>query len=116
MSSPTEPESPPLSADSIAKSASELNNLLQIISGTGALIEKGVEEGEGPEKYLAMLRESIERAEKVSAELAQEAGGAGEKMLVHPDLAPFLRSRKRPNSTTNKHSILLVDDEKMALT
>ena len=62
--------------------ASELNNLLQIISGTSALIEKGAKEGESPEQYLAMLRESIERAEKVAGELAQEAGGAADRHAV----------------------------------
>ena len=47
--------------------ASELNNLIQIISGTSELIENIWEGIEGSEKYFAMLRASILRAEQVTA-------------------------------------------------
>src|SRR5438270_2183710 len=63
MSSETEAGSPTQPPDSIAKAASELNNLLQIISGTCSLIEDILKRSAGSEKYLAMLRTSIERAE-----------------------------------------------------
>jgi CheY-like chemotaxis protein len=117
-SSPAEEagSSKPLAADSISKAASELNNLLQIISGTSSLIEAGEEDKGGSEKYLAMLRASIERAEKVTAELVQYAGGPEEKMLLNPELAPFVKSKKTRDSATTKQSILLVDDEQMELT
>jgi CheY-like chemotaxis protein len=102
--------------DSISKAASELNNLLQIISGTSSLIGAGEEDKEGSEKYLGMLRASIERAEKVTAELVQYAGGPEEKMVLHSELAPFVKSKKTLDSAATKQSILLVDDEQMALT
>ena len=116
MSLLSETESPKTSAGAVPKAGRELNNLLQIISGTSSLLEAGQEDKEGSEKYLAMLRTSIERAEKVAAELVREAGGPAEKMLLHPDLAPFVKSKKTRHSETTKQSVLLVDDEQMALT
>ena len=112
MSSETEAGSPTQPPDSIAKAASELNNLLQIISGTCSLIE---DRSAGSEKYLGMLRTSIERAEKVAAELVKQAGGADKRMLMHPDLAAFAKTKSAPPSSATPQSILLVDDEKMAL-
>ena len=43
------------------RETSELNNLLQIISGTTDLIENIWSGRDGSEKYFAMLRASIER-------------------------------------------------------
>ncbi len=116
MSSETEAGSPTQPPDSIAKAASELNNLLQIISGTCSLVEDiFLKRSAGSEKYLAMLRTSIERAEKVAAELVKQAGGADKRMLMHPDLAAFAKTKSAPPSSATPQSILLVDDEKMAL-
>src|ERR1700676_533601 len=109
MSSPTEQEPSQPTAESIASAASELNNLLQIISGTSALIGKEADGGEASEQYLGTLRSSIERAEKVAADLARQAGGAEEKTLWHPDLAPFVRSKKETEPAPRNRSILLVD-------
>ena len=107
------PTRPP---DSLAKAASELNNLLQIISGTSSLIEDTWKGSAGSEKYLAMLRNSIERAEKVAAELVKQAGGPDERMLMRPDLAAFAKTKSAPPSSATPQSVLVVDDEKMALT
>ena len=66
------PATPPegsVSKESISKATSELNNLLQIISGTGAELQNLWEGCDASEKYLAMLRESIERAGTVVAQL-----------------------------------------------
>lgn len=116
MSLETEAGSPTQPPDSIAKAASELNNLLQIISGTCSLVEDiFLKRSAGSEKYLAMLRTSIERAEKVAAELVKQAGGADKRMLMHPDLAAFAKTKSAPPSSATPQSILLVDDEKMAL-
>jgi CheY-like chemotaxis protein len=119
MSVPTDPKSPASSTESVAK-VSELNNLLQIISGTSSLMENVWEGSDGSEKYLAMLRASIERAEKVAAELVEQAGGATTKTALHPDLAGFVRPKSAtPSSSTatkSRQSILIVDDEQMALT
>jgi CheY-like chemotaxis protein len=116
MSLSTDPQPDQPSADSVSKAASELNNLLQIISGTSSFIEEAGAGNEGSEKYLAMLRASIERAEKIAADLGQQAGGTMEKVLVHPELAPFTRSKKTKDTSSAKQTILLVDDEQMALT
>jgi len=115
MSSPTESESQKPSADSFRQGTSELNNLLQIISGTSSLIQTSGENRETSEKYLAMLRVSIERAEKVAAELTEQAGGTKQKVAVRPDLTGFVRPKTSANSVKTSQSILLVDDEQMAL-
>lgn len=100
----------------ISKATSELNNLLQIIAGTSSLIENIWEGNDASEKYLAMLRASIERAEKVTAELAHHAGGAEKKAVVHPEIAGFIKTKSPPaTEETPRRSILVVDDEQMAL-
>lgn len=116
MSVPTDPESPQPSNEPLSKASSELNNLLQIISGTSSQLENIWEGKEGSEKYLAMLRSSIERAEKVAAELVEQAGGTDKRMAMHPDLAGFVKPKNAPAASSTKQSILLVDDEAMALT
>jgi CheY-like chemotaxis protein len=103
-------------AQSLSKATSELNNMLQIIAGTSSLIENIWEGTDGSEKYLAMLRTSIERAEKVTAELAQYAGGSNAKKLVHPELNGFVRSKSGPAAKQPRQTVLLVDDEEMGLT
>ncbi len=110
MNTPLEPTQTP---DSVSKATSELNNLLHIISTTSALMEGGSKD-EDTEKYLVTLRASIERAEKVAAELAVGAGGATEKTALRSDLAGLGKVPARAGA--RKHSILLVDDEQMALT
>src|SRR5437867_5742867 len=72
--------------DDNSKVASELNNLIQIISGTSSLIENIWEGRPGSEKYFEMLRASIERAEQVTAQLVAQAGGADRKRVLRPDL------------------------------
>jgi CheY-like chemotaxis protein len=99
----------------VSKATSELNNLLQIIAGTSSLIENIWEGNDASEKYLAMLRASIERAEKVTAELAHYAGGTEKKSLVHPEIAGFIKTKTAPPAEPPRQSILVVDDEQMAL-
>ena len=99
----------------MCQSTSELNNLLQIISGTSSLIQTSGEDRESSEKYLAMLRASIERAEKVAADLTEQAGGTKQKVAMHPDLSGFVRPKTSADSAKTKQSILAVDDEPMAL-
>ncbi|HJX25322.1 MAG TPA: response regulator, partial [Chthoniobacterales bacterium] len=103
-------------AEPISKATSELNNLLQIIAGTSSVIENIWEGTDGSEKYLAMLRASIERAEKVTAELAHHAGGCEKKTLFNPGMAGFAKTKNAPDSGTPRQNILVVDDEEMALT
>jgi CheY-like chemotaxis protein len=117
MNVPTDTETlDHLAPETLAKASSELNNLLQIISGTSTLLEDGSDGSESSEKYLSMLRTSIERAEKVAENLVHHAGGTNAQKLMHPDLAGFVRSKTGNPSGPNKRSIMLVDDEEMALT
>ena len=103
-----------VSKEAVSKATSELNNLLQIISGTSAEIGNLWEASEDSEQYLAMLRSSINRAEAVAAQLAEQAGGAPEKVLMHPELASFPKP-KITEMPRAKSTILVVDDESMAL-
>jgi CheY-like chemotaxis protein len=95
---------------------SELNNLLEIISGTSAAIENIWEGTNDSEKYFEMLRTSVDRAAKVTAQLVEHAGGSDKKVLFHPELAAFVR-RKDAGSppAARKRPLLVVDDEPMAL-
>jgi CheY-like chemotaxis protein len=99
-----------------SKVASELNNLIQIISGTSSLIENIWEGRPGSEKYFEMLRASIERAEQVTAQLVAQAGGTNRKRLLPSDLEQrFDEGLIAGAPHQRKHSILVVDDEPMAL-
>ena len=99
-----------------SKVASELNNLIQIISGTSSLIENIWEGRPGSEKYFEMLRASIERAEQVTAQLVAQAGGTNRKRLLPSGLEQrFDEALIAGAPYQRKHSILVVDDEPMAL-
>jgi CheY-like chemotaxis protein len=96
---------------------SELNNLLEIISGTSAAIENIWDGNDGSQKYFDMLRTSVDRAAQVTAQLVEHAGGSDKKVLFHPELAAFAKPKDppAPASTQQKRSLLVVDDEPMAL-
>src|SRR5436190_2996516 len=99
-----------------SKVASELNNLIQIISGTSSLIENIWEGRPGSEKYFEMLRASIERAEQVTAQLVAQAGGTNRKKLLPSDFEQrFDEALIAGSPNQHKHSILVVDDEPIAL-
>ena len=98
-----------------SKVASELNNLLQIIAGTSTLIENIWEGAEGSDKYFSMLRTSIERAEQVTAQLVARAGGANGKVMLHPTFQEPMGTVLPPKPDAGRHSILVTDDEQMAL-
>ena len=100
-----------------AAATSELNNLLEIISGTSAAIENIWDGNEGSQKYFEMLRASVDRAAKVTAQMAEHAGGSDKTVLFHPELASFGRSKNPapPPAEVKRRSILVVDDEPMAL-
>jgi CheY-like chemotaxis protein len=108
---------PPSSSPVTHESTSELNNLLQIISNTSALIENIWDGNPGSEKYFAMLRASVERAEKIIAELVERSGGSAIKVLIHPDLAAFTRPKNpSPPLPLQQQCVLVVDDEEPLLT
>jgi CheY-like chemotaxis protein/sarcosine oxidase delta subunit len=105
-----DPAKPPTAA------TSELNNLLEIISGTSAVIENIWDGNEGSQKYFDMLRASVDRAAQVTAQLAEHAGGADKKVLFHPELAAFTKAKSSTSPTPlRKRALLVVDDEPMVL-
>jgi CheY-like chemotaxis protein len=115
MSDINPPETPsPASAEFVAKATSELNNLLQIISGSSSALEKASNADQT--EYLQMLQTSISRAESLGQELASRAGGAAEKAICNPAMPAPVNTGKRPSRPTVRHTVLVVDDEKMALT
>jgi len=112
-----DPSESALPAEQPAAAASELNNLLEIISGTSAAIENIWDGNKGSQKYFDMLRTSVDRAAKVTALMVEHAGGTNKKVLFHPELASFAGSNKtKPPSLAKKRgSLMVVDDEPMAL-
>ncbi len=108
----------PASERGIPAAASELNNLLQIVSGTVSMLENVWEGAPGSEKYFEILQVSVERAAKVTAQLVQQVGGANERIVLHPSLAAGFKTKpvtKRPLLSASR-CLLVVDDEPMALT
>jgi CheY-like chemotaxis protein len=101
--------------ENVSKATSELNNLLQIISGTTAEIANIRQESDGSEQYLSMLRTSIQRAEAVAGQLAEQAGGTPQKMAMHPQLSGLIKPKKIAEIPVTKPQIMVVDDEEMAL-
>src|ERR1700682_1697302 len=102
---------------STTAATSELNNLLEIIAGTSAAIENIWDGNDGSQKYFDMLRTSVDRAAQVTAQLVEHAGGSDKKVLFHPELAAFAKPKNTtaPAPERKRQSLLVVDDEPMAL-
>src|SRR5262249_61999346 len=82
MTDHEEPESERL----VPAAASELNNLLQIVAGTVSMLENIWEGTAVSEKYFEMLRNSVDRAAKVTEQLVRSVGGEEHKTILHPGL------------------------------
>lgn len=95
--------------------ASELNNLLQIISGTSALIENIWEGKPGAAKYFEMLRESVARAAEVTTDLVELSGAINGKVVLHPEFNRRMKAPPTPPKEVARQRIMIVDDEKMLL-
>jgi CheY-like chemotaxis protein len=115
VSSDQKPSAKTLSKEEVSKATSELNNLLQIISGTSAQISDLWDGNDGSEQYLEMLRASIDRAGRVAGQLTEQAGGTDQKVLIHPELASLIKPKTVTEMPRPKQNILVVDDEPMAL-
>ena len=111
----TDPVTNPSPAQAPTAAASELNNLLEIISGTSSAIENIWEGSEHSQKYFEMLRSSVDRAAQVTAQLVENAGGTDKKMLLHPELIAVPPRKTPPAVPRKKRHLLVVDDEPMAL-
>jgi CheY-like chemotaxis protein len=102
-------------ADLTSDRTSELNNLLQIISGTSELIGNLTKGNEGCAGYMEMLRDSIDRAGGITAQLVRQVGGCDKKVLLHPDFSGLIPPKPVASQPGRKRSLLVVDDEPMAL-
>jgi CheY-like chemotaxis protein len=107
-------DSPAYPTDLLSRTTSELNNLLQIIGGTSSLVERACAGNPGCEAYIVTLRATIERAEKLSANLVKLAGGPVVRSLMNDQLAPDGQP-KSAQSSGKKPQILIVDDEQATL-
>ena len=111
-------EQPPISPTDFTQSpamASELNNLLQIISGTSALIENIWEGNQGADKYFGMLRASVARAAEVTTQLVERSGNTNGKIVLHPEFTRLRHTQTGRKKEVRPRRILVVDDEKMLL-
>lgn len=104
-----------LSKEAVSKASSELNNLLQIISGTSSEIANLRRKDDGSDQYLSMLRATIARAEAVTGQLTEQAGGTEQRAKMNPELAPFVKTKKVAQMPVAKPQILAVDDEEIGL-
>lgn len=96
------------------QTTSELNNLLQIIGGTTALMENIWVGNPDSEKYLQMLRGSVQRAANITAQLVEHAGGAAHNMPANraPE-AGAIKERALP--VPKRQRLMIVDDEPATL-
>lgn len=100
----------------VPATASELNNLLQIVSDTVAMLENTWEGTPDSQRYFDMLRKSVDRAAKVTSQLVQHVGGTEKKILMHPALNGAASAPALARSLLHvSRCILVVDDEPMAL-
>ena len=111
------PRSAPPEAELPApRAASELNNLLQIISGTTDLLGNIWHGSAGSERYLAMLRCSVDRATRVTAQLVaqlvEQADGADRAVLFEARVGAVA---KKSEPEPAKPQLLIVDDEPLTL-
>lgn len=98
--------------------ASELNNLLHVIAGTADIIGNVWHGSAMADKYVAMLRDSVNRAADITSTLVAAASGDN-KIVFHPAALEAVRQSRtaprRPAVTATRPEILVVDDEPMAV-
>ena len=68
----------------IKATTNELNNLLQVISESGQVLESLCAETEETEKYFGILRNGVARAAKVAASMAERVGGSSPSYAALP--------------------------------
>src|ERR1043165_3502365 len=95
---------PEPSAEFVAKATSELNNLLQIISGSSSALEKTAN-AEQVAEYKEMLKASIDRAELLGRELGTRAGGVAERSICNTTVLPSARKKKAGPQPSRRQTI-----------
>ena len=108
----------------------ELNNLLQVISDSGQMLESLCPKTADTESYFAILRNGVERATKLAAGMAERVRGPGSSIVALPEgparpevpplppkpaggpLVPPLTGDVRVhNPSGNRELVMIVDDE-----
>ena len=98
-------------------SARELNNVLQVISGTAHLLEDIWAGNADSEKYLAMLRASVDRAANATAHLVAHSGGVNTPQILvaqSPDV-PAPPGLANDDAAPRRQRLLVVDDDEAAV-
>jgi CheY-like chemotaxis protein len=106
----------------VKATANELNNLLQVISNSGQMLESLCTQIPETEKYFAILRSGVERATKVTQLMSDRMGGivpapaepAAAKQTVAFPVVPNITGTgdvKIHNPTGGKELVMIVDDE-----
>jgi len=62
-----------------------------------------------------MLRRALIVRKRSPRNWAEQSGGTDQKVLMHPELTSFLKPRRSAKCRAAKPTILVVDDEQMAL-
>jgi CheY-like chemotaxis protein len=113
-SQPTPKAGGGISGEQASAASSELNNVLQIIASASSMLDGATPEN--AETYRTMLRDSIQRAEKLAAGLAVQAGGTDKRAVTQADLAAAGTGKGQASDKPSKQLIMVVDDEQMGLT
>jgi CheY-like chemotaxis protein len=111
----------------IRSTANELNNLLQVITESGEVLESLVRGNTEAEKYLAILRNTAQRAELTTRSLAARAEQGAEQITAPgspasaaatspvephtPSASQALSFIEIHNPTGQRELVLIVDDE-----
>jgi CheY-like chemotaxis protein len=113
-SEPTQKSGGGISDEQASAASSELNNVLQIIATASSMLDGATPED--AKMYRTMLRDSIQRAEKLAAGLAVQAGGTDKRAVTQADLAAAGTGKGEASDKPSKQLIMVVDDEQMGLT
>lgn len=105
----------------IKSTANELNNLLQVIAESGELLAELFRDNPAAERYLSMMRDSVNRAALVTRGLSEKAGGTpgdqpptaapAHAEAPHPVRTPAPPKIEVHNPSGQRELILVVDDE-----
>jgi CheY-like chemotaxis protein len=101
--------------------ANELNNLLQVISESGEMLESLCPKSADSEKYFAILRNGVERATRVAAMMADRLGAGAVETARMPRPPELPKAPAAPPAIVNdirianpngpREMVLIVDDE-----
>ena len=100
--------------------ANDLNNLFQVIAESSHALEPVCQASPEGMRYFAFLRNGLDRAKQVTAQLVERLGGQTGQPPAEPEPVPVAVT-KRPSVTIEnpdgeKELILIIDDEALIVT